>query len=70
MPIRQLSRDPFARTTLLRDSLARAGRRPCKWCGSADAKYIYGWDADSVRVRPVPWDGPFCGVECYRAFHS
>ena len=65
MAIVQLTRDPFARATLLRDTLLHAGYKPCKWCGRDHARFIYGWCQDSVMCRPTPWEGPFCGVGCY-----
>jgi hypothetical protein len=61
----QIKHDGFARTTLYR----RIGTpAPCRWCGSPNARFLYAWQNDDNN-RPVRgWQGPFCGVSCFRAF--
>jgi hypothetical protein len=65
----QLRRDPFARATLVRDTLAQRGRKDCKWCGKPRSKFLYGWLGDAITARYCP-DGPFCSVSCWEAYHA
>ena len=62
----QITRNPFARTTLLRTTLGWK-HAECKWCGKVDAKFMYGWERDGLRQQPY-WEGPFCSIGCYRAY--
>lgn len=66
MPEVQLHRDPFARQTLMRKIETK---RPCKWCGG-DARFHYGWESDRIRRTDVHYEGPFCSMNCYKAFNS
>ncbi len=67
MPI-QINRDPFARRTLVRDIVLRAGYKGCQWCGRERSRFLYCWVPDGVITRPVAWQGPFCSVGCYRIY--
>lgn len=77
--MRYLSRDPFARTTLL-----RAVVRPlvfgqdCRWCGGVRRTsragepflFRYGTEPDAIRSR-VDWHtGEFCSKACHDAYHG
>jgi hypothetical protein len=76
--MRQLARDPFARTTLLRAVIRpRASGQTCSWCGNVRSSrqcrepflYRYGTEPDSIRPR-VSWhDGAFCSKSCHDAYH-
>jgi hypothetical protein len=64
----QLSRDPFARTTLLRDTVEESSREPCQWCGSRPGRFQYGVEHDSGRTY---WDYRcFCCKSCWESFHG
>lgn len=67
----QIQRDPFARATLERTTVARTGN--CKWCGMrrpGGRLFRYRWQPDGISQRS-DWDeGAYCQVSCYRAFHE
>lgn len=61
----ELSRDPFARTTLVRGRIWWTAT--CDWCGRA-ARWQYGRRSDDGREG---WDThTWCALDCYRAYHS
>jgi hypothetical protein len=62
----QLDRDPFARSTLLRQTLPPEDREPCAWCGSRPGRFVYYWESDTG-WRPMRLRG-FCGVTCWRSY--
>jgi hypothetical protein len=76
--MRQLARDPFARTTLVRVVIRPlASGQTCSWCGNARASrrgrtphlYRYGTEPDAIRPR-IHWhDGAFCSKSCHDAYH-
>lgn len=65
-------RDPFARTTLMRESFPRRvwGYR-CAWCGNQPrVTYAYWHESDGVyshRARRTT-ASVFCGIECWRSY--
>jgi hypothetical protein len=69
----QLTRDPFARTTLVRELSDNVC--VCAWCGSArvvrgkvQLAFRYGTESDNGRVS---WHrGAFCGKSCHDAYHA
>lgn len=76
----QIRRDPFARTTLVRESAL--SHCHCEWCGSTRYRngeplvnsagvpilFRYGTENDNGRVN---WHrGLFCSLSCHNAFHS
>jgi hypothetical protein len=66
----QLDRDPFARSTLLRQTLPPEDREPCAWCGSRPGRFAYYWEQDTG-WRPMPRAFQlrgFCCVTCWRSF--
>jgi hypothetical protein len=76
--MRQLARDPFARTTLVRVLVhLPASGQTCSWCGSVRTSrrgrtflYRYGTAPDAVRPR-IHWhDGAFCSKPCHDAYHG
>jgi hypothetical protein len=76
--MRQLARDPFARTTLLRVVIRPlASGQTCSWCGNVRVSrhrrepflYRYGTEPDAIH-RPVSWHGgAFCSKSCLDAYH-
>jgi hypothetical protein len=76
--MRQLARDPFARTTLLRGVIRPlASGQSCEWCGNvrvsrrcrAPFLYRYGTEPDAIHPR-VHWhNGAFCSKSCHDAYH-
>jgi hypothetical protein len=73
-----VSRDPFARTTLVRTIVRPlAPGQDCGWCGNVrharrggPSLFRYGTEPDAVRPR-VHWhDGAFCSKPCHDAYHT
>lgn len=71
MPWTQISRDPYARTTLLRRIVRGLGLK-CGWCGGTlhlGRLFEYAVQADdSTRINPIK--GRFCSVSCMRTYHK
>ncbi len=73
----EISRDPFARETLVRRLARLTYHAPgdgCAWCGSTrrnqDRLFQYGVERDD-RPGRVAWDEHrFCGIECRRAYYD
>lgn len=63
-----VSRDPVARTTLVRDLLAPEYRIDCKWCGRPGAKFVYTTEHDGGHEARHP--GVFCSAPCFRSYHG
>ena len=61
----ELHRDPFGRRTLYRFTLNRDDRGPCLWCTSRLGRFSYGWEQDALLLKPVRFEGPYCGLKCY-----
>ena len=72
--MRQISRDPFARETLLKSNyLDSSGTKTCDWCGSKRPdRYLYQYftERDSINPRPVGIKGLFCSIACMRNYHA
>jgi hypothetical protein len=76
-PIVQIARDPFARSSLMRqvapDWEAQNG---CKWCGHLGRQFYYWQESDGGTRFPYRHRAcrnetkPFCSVSCYRAYYS
>jgi hypothetical protein len=64
----QLSRDPFARTTLMREKV-----EPCKCysCGLTAKKHSFKYwrESDSGKAPRIRDLLPFCGVGCFRDYY-
>jgi len=77
--MRYLSRDAFARTTLLRAVVRPlASDQDCRWCGGvrrtprAGERFLfrYGTEPDAIRSR-VDWHpGEFCSKACHDAYRG
>jgi hypothetical protein len=62
-----LSRDPFARTTLVRDTVVKIRRTSCAWCGLRPGRFTYTVEGDGVtHLRPRTTTA-YCSVACYRS---
>jgi hypothetical protein len=82
MTIVQISRDPFARTTLVREVCDYAIRYRCEWCGAIRAKqsanvvigttckhmFRYGTQRDD-RGGTYWHPGEFCSKACHDSYH-
>jgi hypothetical protein len=61
--MRQIARDPFARSTTYRRTMIVSDAITCGWCGQhrpGNRLYQYGVEQDGIRTR-VEWDRPFGG---------
>lgn len=75
---RMLTRDPFARATLMRERLyvtECTSTRTCAWCDNVKHTkngraylFFYWWESDSTMRRWVHTRRPFCSVSCWRSF--
>ena len=68
----QLSRDPFARSDLMRGLVAPEDRRPCEWCGNRPGRFIYWWVSDGLRAAPPPraYAPTFCSKGCRDSYNG
>ncbi len=65
-----VSRDPFGRTELHRESVKPAKHEGCKWCGNVNGYatlFEYRNESDGGRTYQI--SGRFCSVSCMRAYH-
>lgn len=82
--MRQISHDPFARTSLLSETIMVSSKddrmwrtQTCDWCGQEPARrkdgsirlYAYYVERDD-RPGKDPIKGKFCCVGCMRAYHN
>jgi hypothetical protein len=72
--MRQIRRDPFARATLVRETvhqsglLTRPGEAPeCAWC-EQPGRYAYRWESDDGRSGRS--SKTFCSVSCYETYYD
>ena len=73
--MRAIARDPFARTTLVRDTIQPlVGNHACDFCGGVGTSrrrprlYIFGTEPDAIHP-PVAWHrGAFCSRSCHDAY--
>jgi hypothetical protein len=71
-----ISRDPFARTELHRNSVRITGNQTCRWCGQT--RYMHGqpipflfeYRTESDGGRVSEHSGLFCSKSCHDAYHS
>jgi hypothetical protein len=72
MTATQISRDPFARTTLMRE-VVHTKSTTCSWCGNTRRNgtlFRYGTEKDAIYSR-INWHrGNFCNKECHDAYHG
>ena len=75
--MRQLARDPFTRTTLVRMIVRPLIEgQTCAWCDNVRSTgrgctYLYRYGTEPAAVRPrTDWhDGAFCSKSCHDAYH-
>ena len=77
--MRAITRDPFARQTLVRATVRPlAHGESCAWCGGIRTSRrfrsasLYRYGTERVALHPrVPWhDGLFCSKSCHDAYHE
>ena len=76
--MRAIARDPFARTTLLRDTLQPNGNQCCDFCGGVGTTrrrriyflFRFGTAPDAVHPRVAWHQGAFCSRSCHDAYHD
>ncbi len=84
MTIRTINRDPFARTSLVREAVPLHEQCRCDWCGAYRKRqswlfvgscivlslFRYGTRPDSIRGG-INWhNGVFCSKGCHDAYHG
>lgn len=73
----QISRDPFARTTLLRERIY-VHSETCVWCGHqkviahSSQRYLFRYSTkkDGIHTQPQPHSGLFCSKSCHDSYHG
>jgi hypothetical protein len=66
----QLTRDPFARASLVRE-VVKIGQRQCEWCGSKPGRFRYWWESDAAHQEPIEVRVlGFCSIGCWRDYHG
>lgn len=77
--MRAISRDPFARTTLVREIIEPlASNQTCDFCGGVGTSrrrripllYRFGTEHDAVHPRVAWHGGAFCSRSCHDAYHD
>lgn len=69
-----VSRDPFARTELHKETVRPAKGESCKWCGGLARNggegrlFKYRRESDGGRVYEI--SGLFCSVGCMKTYHG
>lgn len=68
MPFTELRHDPFARGSIVRETIEKHERGKCRYCGQP-ARFRYGWmHDDDPRPSRVRLEGQFCSIGCYISF--
>jgi hypothetical protein len=68
--ITSISRDPFARGDVVRETILPRYRSSCAWCGSRPGRFRYGW-SDDGRPADIGWSNrEFCSIDCHRSYNS
>jgi len=76
--MRAIARDPFARSTLVRETIQPlAGNQSCDFCGGGGTSrrrrpflYRFGAEADAIHPRVAWHRGAFCSRSCHDAYHA
>lgn len=68
----QISRDPFARTTLEREIVHHGNSTGCDWCGSfrRDGESLFRYRTASDGGRDSAHRGLFCCKSCHDCYHA
>ena len=65
----QISRDPFARTTTVREGIKTGDT--CTWCGGTrKGGSLFRYTTESDGRRRSPHRGLFCCKPCHDAYHG
>ena len=67
----QISHNPFARTSLLREIVQPSGQT-CSWCGGLNRRgklFKYSTLHDGIATRPAVHRGEFCSKSCHDSYH-
>lgn len=72
--MRYISRDPFARATIMRSTEYTCGQT-CAWCGSVrrtptGRPHLYRYNVMEDTGREGQGRNLFCSIECCRAYES
>jgi len=71
-----ISRDPFARTTLVRESVRCVHGETCNWCGNTrhrngkPTKFLFRYATQHDGGRLSTHTGLFCSRSCHDTYHS
>jgi len=67
-----ISRDPFARQELHRESVVVGAEKTCDWCGNKKRRTLFWYyiEPDRVNYRRDDIKGLFCGIGCMRDYHN
>jgi hypothetical protein len=66
----QIERDPFARTTLTRQTVPADGET-CAWCGGVRPNArLYAFVTEHDGGRKAAHRGRFCSRSCHDAYHG
>jgi hypothetical protein len=75
--MRALARDPFARTTLVRDTIQLTGNQSCDFCGGGTTLrrripflFRFGTAPAAIHSRVTSHQGAFCSRSCHDAHHD
>jgi len=77
--MRAIARDPFARTTLVHDTIQPlANNHSCDFCGGVGISrrrrvpflYRFGTEPDAIHPRVAWHRGAFCSRSCHDAYHD
>lgn len=63
-----ISRNPFGRYDVIRETVPAEEREPCRFCGGSPGRFRYGRDHDSG--RKTFYEGVFCSKGCCEAYHD
>lgn len=67
----QISRDPFARTTITREVVKVAPYVVCQWCGqSRKSSKLFRYWVESDGGRSSEVRGLFCSKSCCNSYHG
>lgn len=76
-PIRHISRDPFARTSLVRRIVwVHSPSRTCSWCDGqritpAGNRYLFSYGTEYDDNNHLNWhEGRFCADDCFYSYHD
>jgi len=69
---RLISRDPFARQELHRETTEAMGVT-CSWCdgvAKGGKLFVYRLERDGIRPNRRTLNGSFCSKSCFTAYHG